>query len=212
MRRGEVDDFMWVLGIALILLIAVGVFSFFVPYTGPLTNITISSFSPGQVGFVEDFAARTIDLRTFTVGEDQTESLRSWPQMELGTSLFGGNVEGEVVEVPDYLMETARGVRLSFNVQDTNNYGNLVIKWNGFEVFSEAASERQHEVFIPREDIRGSNSIEVSATGPGLFFWASMSTLNMVRQGSFPSRCSRASSRGSTEQSSLPFPAGQERW
>ena len=172
-RRGEVEEFVWVLAIALILIIVVGVFSYFVPYTGPLTNITISTFSPGQVGYVQDFVARRIELRTFTVGEEQTELLRTWPQMELATSWLGGNSEKASVSVPDYLMETARGVRITFNVYQTNNYGNLVIKWNGREIMNQAAPQGQHELFIDKNDVRGSNSLEAYTTGPGFFFWAS---------------------------------------
>jgi hypothetical protein len=171
--RGKVEEFIWVLAIALILIVGVGVFSYFVPYTGPLTNITISTFSPGQVGYVQDFVARSTDLRTFTVGEEQTELLKAWPQMELATSIFGGNSEKANVNVPDYLMETARGVRITFNVYQTNNYGNLVVKWNGREVMNQAVPSRQHEIFIDRTDVRESNSLEAYTTGPGFFFWAS---------------------------------------
>ncbi|MCK4714951.1 MAG: hypothetical protein KAT35_05210, partial [Candidatus Aenigmarchaeota archaeon] len=130
-KRGEVDDFMWILAIALILIIAVGIFSYFVPYTGPLTNITISSFSPGEVGYVQDFVARSTNLQTFTVGEEQTEILKAYPQLELATGLFGGNTEKAMIDVPDYLLETARGVSLSFFIYDTNRYGSLIVKWNG---------------------------------------------------------------------------------
>lgn len=172
-KRGEVDEFIWVLAIALILIIAVGIFSFFVPYTGPLTNITISSFSPGQVGFVQDFVARTINLQSFTVGEPQTENLKTWPQLEISQGLFGGQLEKGSVAVPDYLMETARGVTLSFNIYDTNNYGNLVIKWNGRDIMNRAHSAGRYDIFIEKEHVKESNSIEISSTGPGFFFWAS---------------------------------------
>jgi hypothetical protein len=172
MAEHNIDDFVWVLAIALILLIVAGVFSYFVPYTGPLTNITISSFSPGQVGQVENYVSKSIDLRTFTVGEPQTEPLRAWPQLELSASWFGGRGEEADIGVPGYLLETARGVRITFDLYDTNNYGNLVMKWNGREVLNQALQPRQHEVFIDRADVRGSNSLEVYTTGPGMLFWA----------------------------------------
>jgi hypothetical protein len=172
-RRGEVDDFMWILAIALILIIAVGIFSYFVPYTGPLTNITVSSFSPGEVGYVQDFVARSTNLQTFTVGEEQTETLKAYPQIEMATSLFGGNTEKAMIEVPDYLLETARGVSLDFFIYDTNRYGNLVVKWNGREIMNQNLGNGPQEMFIEKEHVRGSNSLEVSVTGPGLFFWAS---------------------------------------
>ena len=172
-KKGYSDDFMWLLGIALILMIAVGVFSFFVPYTGPLTNITISSFSPGEVGYVDDFVARTIDLKTFTVGEQQTELLKAYPQLEMSTSILGGNREEASINVPDYHLETARGISLSFDVAQTNQYGDLVIKWNGRELISDSLSAGHHEIFIGKEHVRGSNTIEVSAMGPGMLFWAS---------------------------------------
>jgi hypothetical protein len=171
-KRGEVEEFIWVLAIALILIVAVGIFSFFFPYTGPLTNITIDSFRPGEVGFVSNFVARSTDLRTFTVGEEQTENLESFPLLEMATSIFGGNVETFHVDVPDYFMETARGIRLDFSVAETNNYGNLVVKWNGRELLSDALRQGVHEIFIDKEHVKGSNTLEVSATGPGFLFWA----------------------------------------
>ena len=176
-KRGEVEEFIWVLAIALILLVAVGIFSFFVPYTGPLTNITIDSFSPGEVGYVEDFVSRNINLKTFTVGETQSELLKGYPQMEMATSLFGGNTERVEIRAADYLLETARGVRITFHVYDTNNYGNLVIKWNGREIVNQALPERGHDFFIDREHVRETNTLEVSSTGPGFFFWASTRAL-----------------------------------
>ncbi len=172
-RKGYSDDFMWVLAIALVLLIAVGAFSFLVPYTGPLTNITISKFSPGRVGYIYDFVARTIDLKTFTVGENQTEPLKAYPQLEMATSMFGGNKEGTWIYVPDYHMETARGVRITFDVAQTNQYGNLIIKWNGREIVGRPLPAGNYDIFIEREHVRGNNTLEVYATGPGFFFWAS---------------------------------------
>lgn len=172
-RRGEVDDFMWILAIALILIVAVGIFSYFVPYTGPLTNITVSSFSPGEVGYVQDYVSRVIDLRTFTVGEEQLELLKAYPQMELSAGLLGGESEETAINVPNYLMDTARDVTITFDIYQTNNYGNLVVKWNGREIANQALERGRHELFIDREHVKGSNTLEVYTTGPGFMFWAS---------------------------------------
>ena len=172
MAEHKIDDFVWVLGIAIVLLVIAGAFSYFVPYTGPLNNVTISSFSPGQVGEVENYAARSMNLNTFSVGEPHSEALNSWPQMEISAGWLGGRGEQAVVNVPDYLMETSRGVKMTFDLYETNNYGNLVIKWNGREVLNQALQPRQHEVFIDREDVKRSNSMEVYSTGPGMMFWA----------------------------------------
>ncbi len=172
-RRGEVDDFMWVLAIALILIIAVGAFSYFVPYTGPLTNISLTTFAPGEVGYVEDFVARSVDLRTFNVGEEQAELLRAFPQLELSRGLLGGNTEEFGISVPEYHMETQRRVAINFNVYDTNSYGDLVIEWNGREVLSDRLSRGSHELVIPAEHVKASNTLRAYTTGPGLMFWAS---------------------------------------
>jgi hypothetical protein len=173
MAERKVEEFVWVLLIAIILIIIVGIFSYFVPYTGPYQNITMGSFSPGEVGYVQDYVARSMDLKTFTVGEQQSEPLKSWPQMELATSMLGGNTERAEIGVPDYHLETARGVRITFDLYQTNNYGNLVIRWNGRDVVNGMLPPRQHEVFIDRADVRESNILEVFSTGPGFYFWAS---------------------------------------
>jgi hypothetical protein len=173
MAEREIEDFVWVLAIALILLVVVGVFSYFVPYGGIHTNITVGSVSPGEVGYVSDFVARDMQLNTFTVGEDQIEPLRSYPQLELERSWFGGNSEEEEIRINSNYLASARGVMITFDLTQTNSYGNLVIKWNGREIINQQLSERQHNIFIEAEHVKAGNTLEVYTTGPGMMFWAS---------------------------------------
>jgi len=169
----EIDDFVYVFIIAVIVLAIFGIISFVSPWFAPVNNVTVASLSVGEVGAVTDYASRSIDLRTFTVGQEQTESLVSSPELEISRGWFGGNDEVFSIVVPDYYLETARGVRVSFNVYDANRYGNLKFKWNGVVVEANDYETGFHSFLIGKEDVKPSNTLTVMCDGPGMMFWAS---------------------------------------
>ena len=168
-----IEDFFYVLIAALIL---IGIFmavSALWPYspggTGPggTENITVSEFSLGTVGYAEDQPVSS-GLGTFTVGETQEEVLKSVPQIEISSGWFGGNVEEYTIQVPSHYRESMRDILLSFNVYDTNQYGNLNVKWNGKNFYNEKAPRSRVVVDIDANYIEDENTLEISADGPGL--------------------------------------------
>lgn len=169
----EIDDFVYVFIIAVIALAAFGLVGFVGPWFAPVNNVTVDSFSVGEVGYVENYAARTIELRTFTVGQNQTESMVSAKQIDITKGWFGGNEETFAVVVPSYYLDTARGIRISFDVYDTNQYGNLRFKWNGVVLEENAYDNGFHSFLITGEDVKQSNTLTVLCDGPGMMFWAS---------------------------------------
>jgi hypothetical protein len=169
----KVDDFVYVFIAAVIILAIFGIISFVSPWFAPVNNVTVASLSIGEVGAVTDYAARSIALRTFAVGEEQTESLVSSPELEISRGWFGGNDEVFSIVVPDYYLETARGVRISFNVYDTNRYANLKFKWNGVVMEEDDYDTGFHSLLIGSEDVKPSNTLTVMCDGPGMMFWAS---------------------------------------
>jgi len=170
-----IDDFIYVLVIALALVVIFGVVSVFLPYSGtPGTggqNITVAEFSLGSVGYAEN-EPRSAALGTFTVGEIQAEELKRVPQLEISAGWFGSNSEEFNVVVPSHYRDVLRDITVTFNVRETNEYGNLNVKWNGKSFFAERAPRGSYEVKIDANYVEDSNKLEVSADGPGLAFWA----------------------------------------
>ena len=167
------DDFVYVLIAAAIILVVFGIFSAIFPPVLPEDVVSIANFTLGSVGFVSDVAVRTDNLGSFPVGETQRESLRTIPKLVAEAGLFGGEIQEFSANVPAWLIEPMMRVRIRFSVLDTNMYGNLVMKWNGKEVFKDRAKEQEHVILIGKEDVKEENRLEVFSEGPGLLFWAS---------------------------------------
>lgn len=176
------EDFIYVLVIALVIVAAFTVFSAIVPYqpqqpSGPVVNQTlnIANFTDiGTVGFSSDFQARSLGLGSFSVGETQEQNLKKLPKMVISTGLLtGSQKEYFTINVPSYYLDVQRGVEISFDVFETNQYGNLLIKWNGKAFLNQRAAPRVYTVTIGPEYVEEENSLEIVADGPGLLFWAS---------------------------------------
>ncbi|RLI97686.1 MAG: hypothetical protein DRO99_02665 [Candidatus Aenigmatarchaeota archaeon] len=176
MMKG-IDDFFYVLGIALALIIVFTAVSMVWPYApGPGTpggesNITVAELSVGTVGFSEN-EPRSSSLGTFTVGETQSESLKRIPQLEISAGMFGSQSEKLNVEIPSYYMDSLRDIMVTFRVYDTNEYGNLYVKWNGKDFHAMKTPRGDVEVKIDANYVEASNTLEVYCDGPGLAFWA----------------------------------------
>jgi hypothetical protein len=117
--------------------------------------------------------SRTQDFGSFGVGLPQQEVLKSVPKFEISTGLFGAATEEYAIHVPDYVLEWIKDGDITFTVADTNGYGNMVIEWNGDEIYSENAKAGAHRVDLQASQIKSENALKVYAHGPFfLFFWA----------------------------------------
>jgi hypothetical protein len=166
------EDFVYLLAIGIVILAVVGVIAVFIPGIPPAEYIKITEFSGGYLGFT-NHASRTINLGSFSVGEPQKENLRTVPQMEVSSSWLGSERKSYEIEVEDWYATTQRGVRVSFDLIESNAYGNLMVKWNGKVFFQEVAEPRHYSVFINSSFVKKSNRIEILTDGPGFYFWAS---------------------------------------
>jgi len=170
-RKG-VDDFVYLLIVAFVIIIALFIFSGIGPFMGPAENFTvITEFSLGPVGFAHDYPARSDSLGSFAVGETQTELLKAVPKMKIVAGLLGGDGEEFGINVPEWFRPTMKRVKITFTVEESAPYGNLIIKWNGKEFYNDKASGSV-AVNINSEYVKSSNNIEILAGGPGIFFWA----------------------------------------
>jgi hypothetical protein len=171
-----IEDFIYVLVIAIALVAIFMIISVIFPYSGipggaGTEDIMVAEFSLGTVGFTET-EPKSSDLGTFTVGEVQTEELKKVPQLEISAGWFGSNKEEFNILVPSHFREVMRDLVVTFNVKDTNEYANLNVEWNGKAFLAEKAPRGSYEVKIDANYIEDSNKLEVFADGPGLAFWA----------------------------------------
>jgi hypothetical protein len=168
------DDFIPVFIVAVIFIAIMLLITAFSGITGPAMNVSVASFSVGEVGYLTDYPTRTLDLRSFSVGETQEESLKAIPQVEVNRWLFSAKTEKYVIDVPEWYETTMRGIMLSFNIfeQSSGQYSKLVIKWNGLEVFRYGDAASDQSVFIDKSGVKDSNTLEIDADYNAWFFWA----------------------------------------
>ena len=168
----KIGDFGWLIVIAIALM---AIFYFMTPLSSTVTPTgvkAIKEFTLGSVGYVEAIPAKTLVLGTFKVGQTQTNVLRSLPRLTLSSSLFGADSQEYVIDVPSWYHDSMEKLVINFNVAESNMYGNLVIKWNGREVFYETANPRGYSVEITPDYVEEQNTLVVMAEGPGMRFWA----------------------------------------
>lgn len=170
-----VEDFIYVLAAALILILVFAAISAIIPVGpgGVVGNISIAEFALGGVGYSGDYEASSISLGSFDVGEIQKENLRSAPQLSLSSSLLGSQKETFTINILSAYQDSLRDVVISFDVFETNGYGDLVVKWNGREFYRGRASPRDYNIIIEKASVKSSNTLEIYCDGPGLMFWAS---------------------------------------
>lgn len=166
------DPFAWLVVIAIILLAAFYFMTPMMPAGVPGTMKPIKEFTLGSVGFVEAIPAKTFVLGTFKVGETQTNELRSLPRLTLSSSLFSADSQEYIIEVPAWYHDSMEKLTINFNVIESNMYGNLVVRWNGRDVFYDAANPRGYSIDIAPGYVEESNTLVIMAEGPGMRFWA----------------------------------------
>ncbi len=171
----KIDDSAYVIIIAIALLVIMLVISnvYYPIYPGGAPLKTIAAFDVGTVGSVSEEPAISENIGTFVVGETQLLELESFPQLLIQRGYFGESKGSFDIEVRGEFLPNVRGVSLDFRVADTNQYGNLTIKWNGRTVFSGKPGMGSIEADVPPEAVKNENVLDLYAEGPGLFFWAS---------------------------------------
>ncbi len=168
-----VEDFVWVLIAAIVILLALSLLSGTYILPGPAPNVSyITTFSLGSVGYLAELPARTYNLNGISVGEDQIERLKALDNLQIATSWFGAQKAEWIINLPEWAKDWQKGLKISFDVVQTNRYGRLIVRWNGAEVFARDASPRVYEIVIPKDDVLSENKLEIVAEGPGLMFWA----------------------------------------
>ncbi|MEM5812484.1 MAG: hypothetical protein QXN71_03945 [Candidatus Aenigmatarchaeota archaeon] len=170
--RAKIDEFLFVLIVGVVILVIALAFFASIPPGGIGIIVPVDNFSLGSVGFSGDNVISR-NYGSFKVGEINTETIKSIPQIQVSSGYFGSKSEKQEIRILSAYVPLAKEAKITFNVYDsTPSYGNLIIKWNGMEVYKNGASRGQYSIRIDPKYIREINNLEVSADGPGLFFWA----------------------------------------
>jgi len=169
------DDFIWVFIAAVIVLIIVALAGLYMGGLGgggtgpvaPASNYTLLlNDSLGRVGFTGSSPIRTEDIGSFIAGEPQVESLKSLTELEVATSLIGMEKREYSIGVQEEILPEVREVKISFDVDETNLYGNLIIKWNGKGVFNKKASVGHYSITLEKDVVKTANSLGFMQRGP----------------------------------------------
>lgn len=169
MRKG-VEDFVWLLVIAIVILVVFSLISGSVLLPPDEQLSVIDEFSPGVVGFTTELPSQTILLGDLVVGQTQDQFLKGVLEMVVNQGAFGGTSQKFPVAVEDAFLELKKSVVVSFSVLEANPLGNLVITWNGKEFYNSKPSGKTI-VEIEKDAIKRTNQIEFVAEGPGIAFW-----------------------------------------
>jgi hypothetical protein len=161
-----------IIAIVMAVLLAVSAFFPYYPEGMPSEIRVLHEFTAGRIGYAENYVSRLQDYGSFGVGVPQEQELKAVPRMEITAALFGGNSEKFTISVPSYVMEWLKGGEISFTVDETNEYGNLIIAWNGEAVHNKKTSNGRYTIDLDTSQIKAENELQVSAQGPGMLFWA----------------------------------------
>ncbi|HDD46460.1 MAG TPA: hypothetical protein ENG42_03210 [Candidatus Aenigmarchaeota archaeon] len=171
------DDFIYVLIAAAIVMLLIGIFggplADFLSASAPGKEKLIAEFALGNVGYLEDNVERSIGFGSFTVGRTNKEVVFKRPSIGTSNSYFGKDFKKWDVRIDEHILDGLKEVKIKFFIGESNLLNNLVIKWNGKEVFNKIANLREYEITIDKRNVKESNVLEVSCLPPGLMFWGS---------------------------------------
>ena len=174
------DEFIYVL-IAVVVIFAL-LFAFSAPLTeimsddgGTGDEIEIATLSVGSVGLLGNNIAKVVNFGTFDLGTPQKYDFVSLQKTDIQGGFLGSHSERfDIDTTVEEVRTSLKSVKVSFNLKKTNQLGNLVINWNGYDVFNDVANLNHYDIEIPGERIMEKNYIEISAS-PGWMFWTATS-------------------------------------
>jgi hypothetical protein len=84
-----------------------------------------------------------------------------------------------VAVVPEDRLSITTSGSIEIIVEDTNSAGNLIVEFNGEEVFNKKIYPQQISLPVEKEKIKSSNTITIKAGSPGWKFW--MNTVYKIK-------------------------------
>ena len=172
-----------------LLVIAIVIIGVLIVFGGPLADLSegnfpsspgagskyreIASFDLGRVGLSDTEVSRLSDMGSFTLGQTQSDTIKEMPLLKVSRGYLNEDMKSFKINVNDALLKNIKDVKISFDVGESNLYGNLIIKWNDKIIFNRVANLNHYDIQIKPESVKTSNILEVSASTPGMYFWAS---------------------------------------
>ena len=80
--------------------------------------------------------------------------------MDITAGLFSSTTESFTISVPDHVLEWIKDAEINFDIVTTNALGNLIISWNGAELFNAKSSPGDHTVKIKKSSKQAKDKIE----------------------------------------------------
>lgn len=148
-----------------------------------VSRTDIVSFGQTYLGFTSSDVSRSVYFDDMVVGQQSTKSLKNVIELEVSKGLFADTKQVMNIEIPQEILSESVGAKIIFDISNTNQYGALVVVFNGKEVFNENVPTGHYEVIIPKNSLKADNDLVAYATGPGAKFWAS--TVYVLRNFSF---------------------------
>ncbi len=125
------------------------------------------------VSAVKRLASRSIPIGDFKVSyQTGVKTLDSHGETFVSKSYLYEKPLNLVGVVEDDVLPILTGGSVRFVVEDSNNYGAVVVSQNGRDIFSEVVGPGEVVVPLNISDVGGSNAITIRADNPGIFFWA----------------------------------------
>ncbi|TAL46821.1 hypothetical protein EPN87_04345 [archaeon] len=154
-------------------------------YTGTITvtstggsanmHLTINVQNPGSI----NFAKRSVALGDFSINFlSDAKTLDSQSNVQVSKGAFSENKLSLVGMLDDTEVSQASDARIQLVISDTNDQGDLVVNFNGKELYNQHASIGQLTIPLNVSDLSTSNVARISTTSPGWAFW-STSTYNI---------------------------------
>ncbi len=101
------------------------------------------------------------------------EILASKENFEVTKSYFKESKETLFVSIPSEKLQLITDGYISLSLQSTNNEGNLIVIFNGYEIFNRKVDAGNITIPIDRSLINNTNTIVLQATSPPLYkFWS----------------------------------------
>jgi len=133
---------------------------------------SLATFDIGRVGLSDSAASRTLKFGSFTLGQTQADTLKEMATLGVSQGYFGGDPKKFDIAIDQNILSNLKDVKIAFDMGETNLYGNLVFKWNDKVVFDKQANLNHYDIIIEPGDVKDSNTLEISAGMPGVYFWA----------------------------------------
>ncbi len=135
-------------------------------------RIDLTSFPQFFIGFTKEDKARTVSYDDFSLGSESSMRIKEILAQDISNGLFSNDELSLDVKLEQATVNEAAGATLAFEVVDTNNYGNLVISWNGKDYYSDKPPTGKISLKLPKESLKNGNKLGIKSTGPGARFWA----------------------------------------